>query len=287
MRLRTATLDDLDLLRSWDEQPHVIDADPNDDWGWEVELGRQPDWREQLIVEVDGKPIGFIQIIDPALEQDHYWGAVPDNLRAIDIWIGEPEYLGKGHGTRMMQMALARCFADPRVTAVLIDPLASNTRAHRFYQRLGFRFLERRQFGSDDCFVFQLERSHFRPRSDTEDPVQDAEDRPVSGATAEHYGWGQGCDGWHLLKQPGLSVIEERVPPGAAEVMHHHRRAEQFFYVLAGRATLELDGRSVEIGPRQGCHVAAGVRHQLRNAHDETLEFLVISAPMAHGDRVD
>jgi Acetyltransferase (GNAT) domain len=64
MNLRSATPADLDLLRHWDEQPHVTASDPNDDWGWEVELERNPDWREQLIAEIDGRPIGFIQIID-------------------------------------------------------------------------------------------------------------------------------------------------------------------------------------------------------------------------------
>jgi aminoglycoside 6'-N-acetyltransferase len=58
----------------------------------------------------------------------------------------------------MMQLAFKRCFADPLVTAVLIDPLASNTRAHRFYERLGFQFVEQRKFGLDDCFVYQLNR---------------------------------------------------------------------------------------------------------------------------------
>jgi aminoglycoside 6'-N-acetyltransferase len=149
----------LELLRHWDEQPQVVAADPNDDWQWEVELARSPDWREQLIAEVEGHPIGFIQIIDPAREDSHYWGDVPMNLRAIDIWIGEETELGKGYGTQMMQIALARCFADSAVTTVLIDPLASNTCAHRFYERLGFQFVEPRRFGEDDCFVYHLERS--------------------------------------------------------------------------------------------------------------------------------
>jgi aminoglycoside 6'-N-acetyltransferase len=99
MNLRPATLADLDLLRYWDEQPHVLAADPNDDWGWEVELDRSPSWREQLIAEIEDKAIGFIQIIDPALEDSHYWGDVAPNLRAIDIWIGEETDLGKGYGT--------------------------------------------------------------------------------------------------------------------------------------------------------------------------------------------
>ena len=159
MKLRPATSVDLSLLRYWDEQPHVIASDPNDDWGWEVELDRNPEGREQLIAEIDGRPIGFIQIIDPALEDSNYWGDVETNLRAIDIWIGEAKDLGKGYGTQMMQLALKRCFIDPLVNAVLVDPLVSNTRAHRFYKRLGFQFVERRLFGNDDCFVYRLSRA--------------------------------------------------------------------------------------------------------------------------------
>ena len=158
MSLRPATPADEPLLRRWDEAPHVVASDPNDDWGWESELARSPDWREQLIAEVDARPIGFVQIIDPAREESRYWGDIGDNLRAIDLWIGDAADLGRGYGTRIMQLALERCFADPAVRAVLIDPLASNTAAHRFYERLGFRFVERRRFGADDCFVYRLER---------------------------------------------------------------------------------------------------------------------------------
>lgn len=156
INLRSATPDDLELLRHWDQQPHVIDSDPNDDWCWEVELHRSPDWREQLIAELDDRPIGYIQIIDPAREESHYWGHVSENLRAIDIWIGERSDLGRGYGTQMMQQALTRCFADPAVVAVLVDPLVSNIRAQHFYKRLGFQYVERRQFGEDDCFIYCL-----------------------------------------------------------------------------------------------------------------------------------
>lgn len=165
LELRRATPDDAPLLRRWDEQPHVIASDPDSDWEWEKELPYEPDWREQLVAEVDGRPIGFVQIIDPAREESHYWGEVPANLRAIDIWIGEPDCLGQGWGTRMMAMAIERCFAEPAVEAILIDPLATNIRAHRFYQRLGFRPIERRRFANDDCMVHRLERTEWRARS--------------------------------------------------------------------------------------------------------------------------
>ena len=161
MTLRPATPNDLALLRHWNDQPHVVASNPNDDWAWEVELERSPDWREQLIAKVDGRPAGFVQIIDPALEESHYWGNVPLGLRAIDIWIGEEADLGKGYGTEMMRLALVRCFEDPAVSAVLLDPLTNNVRAHRFYERLGFQFVQRRRFGKDECFVYRLERSHY------------------------------------------------------------------------------------------------------------------------------
>ncbi|MBC7831838.1 MAG: GNAT family N-acetyltransferase, partial [Hyphomicrobium sp.] len=64
-----------------------------------------------------------------------------------------------GFGSDMMRLALERCFADAAVTAVLVDPLAANERAHRFYERFGFRRIERRFFGADDCFVYRLARA--------------------------------------------------------------------------------------------------------------------------------
>ena len=163
--LRAATMADLDLLKRWDEKPHVVESDPNDDWNWETELDRSVPWREQLIAEADGVPIGFVQIIDPAEEESHYWGDAPANLRAIDIWIGEEAYLGQGHGTEIMRMAIDRCFAPPEVTAIIIDPLVSNTRSHRFYQRLGFAPIERRSFGADDCLVHRLDRAAWTSRA--------------------------------------------------------------------------------------------------------------------------
>ena len=66
LHLRLATINDLDLLRRWDDEPQVVESDPNDDWGWETELLRSPLWREQLIAEVDGRAIGFVQNIDQA-----------------------------------------------------------------------------------------------------------------------------------------------------------------------------------------------------------------------------
>jgi len=151
----------LPLLLYWDEQPHTVASDPNDDWNWAEELPRKPEWREQLVAELKGRPIGFVQIIDPVREETHYWGAVSHNLRTIDIWIGEATDLGKGYGTEIMRLALEKCFANPQVVAVLLDPLVSNVRAIRFYERLGFRFVEKRWFDEDFCAVYRLDRTEW------------------------------------------------------------------------------------------------------------------------------
>jgi aminoglycoside 6'-N-acetyltransferase len=170
--LRPATLDDAPILKTWDREPHVISAttdDPDADTAfagiaWEDELVGQSDLRRYYIADLDGRPIGAMQIIDPHLEPTHYWGEVAPNQRAVDIWIGVASELGKGHGEAMMRQALAMCFADSAVTAIVIDPLASNTRAHKFYRRVGFRPLGRRMFGDDDCLVHELTRADWIAR---------------------------------------------------------------------------------------------------------------------------
>ena len=103
-----------------------------------------------------------MQIIDPHTEGTHYWGEIEPNLRAIDIWIGAGKDLGKGYGETMMRRAFQICFADPVVTAIVIDPLASNARAHKFYRRLGFLAEGRRMFGDDDSLVHRLTRLTWR-----------------------------------------------------------------------------------------------------------------------------
>lgn len=172
--LRTATLADIPVLKRWDQQPHVIAAitdNPEaatafEDINWNDEISAQDQYTEYLIAELDGRPIGAMQIIDPQLESTHYWGEMPPNLRALDIWIGEPDCLGKGYGETMMRHAFQRCFSQPEVTAIMIDPLASNTRAHKFYRRLGFTSVGRRMFGEDDCLVHELTRENWRKAED-------------------------------------------------------------------------------------------------------------------------
>ncbi|MBZ5673997.1 MAG: cupin domain-containing protein [Acidobacteriia bacterium] len=108
----------------------------------------------------------------------------------------------------------------------------------------------------------------------------------VDKQTAPHYSWGSGCDGWHLVQTATLSVIEERMPPGTSEVRHYHEKANQFFYVLRGHLSIEVGGSELVLSPGQGVHITAGEPHQVRNRASVDAEFLVVSNPPSHGDRV-
>ncbi len=108
---------------------------------------------------------------------------------------------------------------------------------------------------------------------------------PVQAAADNHYAWDRNCDGWHLVRNENLSVIEERMPPGTMEQRHFHAHARQFFYVLEGELTMEVEGRSVVLGARQGLEIAPGQAHQAMNRSEADVRFLVISQPPSHGDR--
>jgi len=109
----------------------------------------------------------------------------------------------------------------------------------------------------------------------------------VSASNAEHYTWGDGCDGWFLVRTPELHVIEERMPPGTTEHAHHHLRARQFFYVLAGELTIVMDGIETILRGSEGLEIPPGRVHQAVNRATKPVRFLVTSQPPSHGDRVD
>jgi aminoglycoside 6'-N-acetyltransferase len=145
LSLRDARHADIPTLERWDLDPTVI-ASASDNPDAASAWGEENDWAENLdlhepdvwgywiaeLASPDGtsRPIGCMQMCDPHPEPTHYWGDIEPNLRALDIWIGEPDARGKGYGELMMKLGIVRSFSNPAVTAIVIDPLASNTRAH-------------------------------------------------------------------------------------------------------------------------------------------------------------
>jgi mannose-6-phosphate isomerase-like protein (cupin superfamily) len=108
----------------------------------------------------------------------------------------------------------------------------------------------------------------------------------ISKQTADHYIWGERCDGWHLVKDSNLSVIHERMPSNTSEVKHYHEKSRQFFFVLSGTITIEVNGNIMNLDKHEGIEVPPLVPHQVFNQSECDTEFLVISRPASKGDRI-
>jgi mannose-6-phosphate isomerase-like protein (cupin superfamily) len=106
-------------------------------------------------------------------------------------------------------------------------------------------------------------------------------------SNAEHYQWGDGCEGWRLVDLPELSVIEERMPPGASEKLHYHEHARQYFHILSGEALFTVGEEHVPVQAGEGIHIAPGSKHCVQNAGTQDLRFVLTSAPSTRGDRHD
>jgi len=81
--------------------------------------------------------------------------------------------------------------------------------------------------------------------------------------------------------------MEERVPPGASECRHYHKKAWQFFYMLEGKAVIELEGVEYSIAKGEGIEVQPGKRHQFLNRSSADVVFLVTSSPSTKDDRYE
>ena len=103
----------------------------------------------------------------------------------------------------------------------------------------------------------------------------------------QHYLWGNNCDGWVLTDTEQLSVKQERMPPQTSEALHFHKNAQQFFFILNGTATFEVEGESFSVSAGNGFHIEAGKKHRISNDATENLEFILSSQPSTNNDRVN
>ncbi|KQZ82989.1 aminoglycoside adenylyltransferase [Mesorhizobium sp. Root157] len=154
---RAVTEADLAMIARWLAQPHMA--------GWwgdpETEIASirehiDSDSVEPLIVELDGRPIAYLQSYDPHLEDDHPYADQPFGTLGIDLSIGVPELVGIGHGSAIVRQFVADLFEEgaPRV---IIDPHPDNSRAIRAYEKAGFRPIGRRQSEYGDVLLMAVD----------------------------------------------------------------------------------------------------------------------------------
>ena len=131
------TESDLPLVKRWLPEPHVCEwwPDPAKQFMRVRDHAADPDIT-QFIVWSDEMPFAYLQCY--RLSDWHTgFGEQPDGTRGLDQFIGEPDMLGRGHGT-----AFIRAFADKLLAngtpRVVLDPAPDNARAIRVYEKAGF-----------------------------------------------------------------------------------------------------------------------------------------------------
>jgi aminoglycoside 6'-N-acetyltransferase len=129
---------DLPLIRRWLATPEVVRwwGDPSEQYALVSGDLDHPDM-DQFIVTLDDRPFGYIQSY-PLSTWNQGFGAQPIATRGIDQFIGEPEMIGRGHGSSFI-----RQFADTLLRngtpRIVTDPDPANIRAVRAYEKAGFR----------------------------------------------------------------------------------------------------------------------------------------------------
>lgn len=141
---RPVVADDFALLRRWFEQPHVAEWwNPVESALAEVAQAMKEPSVAPHIVLIDGRPSGYIQSYRPHAEPGHPYCDQPEGAVGLDQFIGEPDLLGKGHGSTFVRQFAEMCEMDG-ASCVITDPDPTNGRAIRAYEKAGFEALEHR-----------------------------------------------------------------------------------------------------------------------------------------------
>jgi aminoglycoside 6'-N-acetyltransferase len=135
---RSATRPDLPLLRRWLRTPEVLRW-----WGdaTEQEALLQEDFDQPAmvmrIVSFAGRPFAYAQDYEVHAWPQPHFAHLPPGSRAIDSFIGEPDMIGRGHGSVYLRR-LAERLRTEGAPVVAIDPDSENLRARRAYAKAGF-----------------------------------------------------------------------------------------------------------------------------------------------------
>lgn len=102
----------------------------------------------------------------------------------------------------------------------------------------------------------------------------------------ESYTWGGDCNGWTFI-DASVSIKQELMPPGTKEKCHYHEKASQYFYILKGIATFDIEGVIVEAGVQKLVEIKPLQKHLICNKGEEDLEFVLFSSPSTSNDRIN
>lgn len=141
---RKLTRADMTLFHHWLEQPHLGGwwGDAATEWahrepGIESNLAYENP-TDMRIVELNGTPFAYIQDYDVHAYTMPHCADLPAKSRAMDSFLGDPAYLGQGHGSGFIHARAIQLLAEG-APLIAVDPDPANTRAIAAYTRAGFR----------------------------------------------------------------------------------------------------------------------------------------------------
>jgi aminoglycoside 6'-N-acetyltransferase len=135
---RPVSANDLPMLRGWLRTPEAMRwwRDPEIEYALLEEDLANP-LMTMRIVSLDGRPFAYVQDYDVGSWPQDHLAHLPQGSRAIDAFIGEPDMIGRGHGSAFLRLLAERLIGEG-APCVAIDPDAANLRARRAYARAGF-----------------------------------------------------------------------------------------------------------------------------------------------------
>jgi mannose-6-phosphate isomerase-like protein (cupin superfamily) len=91
-----------------------------------------------------------------------------------------------------------------------------------------------------------------------------------------HNGGGQTVGYSFFSKVPNLKLIfrKRALKPGSG-IGLHEQKEDEIYYVLSGRGSMTLDGKTVEITPGTAVLTRTGSSHSLKQAGDEDLVIMI------------
>jgi mannose-6-phosphate isomerase-like protein (cupin superfamily) len=75
------------------------------------------------------------------------------------------------------------------------------------------------------------------------------------------------------------SLAEARLPAGGRTQRHYHAVTEEIYFILEGRADMELDAAHAELGPGEAVAIPPGAWHEIVALGSDELRFLCCCAP--------
>jgi aminoglycoside 6'-N-acetyltransferase len=142
------------LLLKWLETPHVKEW-----WDEEINYTKQSIYDKYnsytlgykvtegsrkniypFIINIDSKPVGYIQyynFYDFPRVYDIILQNLPSSLAALDLFIGEYNYIGRGLGVKILKLFMKN-YVFKKFDNCFVDPEDDNYSAIKTYERAGF-----------------------------------------------------------------------------------------------------------------------------------------------------